>query len=736
MGSEMCIRDRPEDVEAADGLRQLLGDTASATGTRRIDLAPLTPAAVARLVAEHAAEHDGEHDGEHAAEHPGGQAGRAERLHDVTGGNPFFVTEALSVGTEELPATVRDAVLARVGRLAETGQRALEVVALAGARAEASVVAELLDAQLTALDEPLARGLLRQVGDDVVFRHELARLAVAAEIPAGRTVHLHRRLLATLRARDADPARLAHHADAARDREAVLEFAPLAGARAAELGAHREAARQYRRALSYADALPPLGRADLLWALGYECYLTNRIDDAIGAIAEAGSIWEAHGDGVRVGDAWRCQSRLNWFAGRNDAAEEQAELAVRLLEGTDTVEQGLAYSHRTGLHMLSTDLDGTRSWGRRTLELVDRLPAGEGRDEVRVHALNNLGTMEVIAGDLAEGQRMLVESLSGARAGNLHEHAARAYCNLSSSAVAQRRYDAAERYLAEGIDYCAERDLDSWTYYLIGWRSRMHLDRGSHADARADAEAVLARETTAVGTLEPLLVLAHLGQRTGAGSAAEPLARAVDLAAAMRETQRVAPTTKARCEADWIAGGTAGPDLAAEGWETVGPSDCPWNRGAVATWLSPDAVVDGPLSPPYAAERAGRWTDAAALWEAAGCPFDQALALARSGEVAALTEAVLVFDRLGAHPAAARARALLRAAGARAPRATRARQHPAGLTGREEEVLGLLSQGLTDAAIAETLVISRRTAEHHVAAVLGKLGRKRPELVGMGDGDL
>lgn len=94
---------------------------------------------------------------------------------------------------------------------------------------------------------------------------------------------------------------------------------------------------------------------------------------------------------MRVGDAWRCQSRLHWFAGRNEAAEEQADLAVRLLEGSDTTEQGLAYSHRTGLHMLGSDLAGTRAWGRRTLELVERLPAGPGRDEVRVHALNNLG---------------------------------------------------------------------------------------------------------------------------------------------------------------------------------------------------------------------------------------------------------------------------------------------------------------------------------------------------------
>ncbi|MCW2845679.1 MAG: transcriptional regulator, LuxR family [Nocardioides sp.] len=165
-------------------------------------------------------------------------------------------------------------------------------------------------------------------------------------------------------------------------------------------------------------------------------------------------------------------------------------------------------------------------------------------------------------------------------------------------------------------------------------------------------------------------------------------------------------------------------------------SDCPWNRGQVATWLPPGVAAQGPLAPPYAAERAGKWTEAARIWAEAGCPFDQALALARSGGIAEMTEAVGIFDRLGASAAAARARSLLRAAGAPAPRVTRSRRHPSGLTAGEEEVRALLARGLTDTAIAERLVISRRTAEHHVASILGKLGaRGRQELIGVGGPD-
>ena len=48
--------------------------------------------------------------------------------------------------------------------------------------------------------------------------------------------------------------------------------------------------------------------------------------------------------------------------------------------------------------------------------------------------------------------------------------------------------------------------------------------------------------------------------------------------------------------------------------------------------------------------------------------------------------------------------------------------HPRGLTVREQEILDLLSQGQSNEEISASLFISVRTVEHHVSAVLGKLG--------------
>ena len=116
---------------------------------------------------------------------------------------------------------------------------------------------------------------------------------------------------------------------------------------------------------------------------------------------------------------------------------------------------------------------------------------------------------------------------------------------------------------------------------------------------------------------------------------------------------------------------------------------------------------------------------------AADQPYERALALWDTGSTDDLLAALQLLDALDARAVAGLFRARLREAGVTGvPRgslpATRA--NPVGLTARQLEVLALLSDGLSNADIAARLVISRKTADHHVSAILAKMDvRSRSE---------
>jgi DNA-binding CsgD family transcriptional regulator len=153
-----------------------------------------------------------------------------------------------------------------------------------------------------------------------------------------------------------------------------------------------------------------------------------------------------------------------------------------------------------------------------------------------------------------------------------------------------------------------------------------------------------------------------------------------------------------------------------------------WRIGRLACWMQrcgedPDIDLQQAAAP-CQRELAGEVRRAATAWAASGCHYEQAMALL-GGDVDALREALALFDALGAAPAARIARQALRAAGVRdVPRGPyrAVRADPQGLSARERTVLELLQQGLSNRAIAQKLHRSERTVEHHVSALLAKLG--------------
>jgi len=695
---------RDDEVGARHPLHRVLGEL-PATLLRRIVLPLLTVSAVESLARA-------------AGRDPAG-------LHEATTGNPLFVTEALAVPDGTIPPTVRDAVRARMARLSEGARAVADLVALLPGRAELSLLRQVLDDDVAAVDECLGAGLV--AGDGRIgFRHEVVRRAVEDDVPLALRHELHARVFKALQGvYGTCAARLLHHADGAGDGAAVLGLASEAATKAAALGSHREAAAYLALALKYSETLPVDERAALLDRLSYEYYLTDRVASAFQARQEAVALWKTAGRQLQVGDGLRFLSRLAWFDADRASAERYADEAVATLEPLGAGrELAMAYSNLAQLHMLARDVEGALLWGRKAISLARTI----GDSVVESHALNNVGTAKLVQGD-ESGRADLVRSLELAVSQELHEEAARAYANLSSTAIRQHDFPRAAQYLTQGLDYCEARDLDSWTRYLIAFRAEHFLATGDWQRAADDAESIVGHaETAAVTRIAALGVLARVRARRGDPGARPALDEAYELALATDEPQRVGPVLAARAEVAWLAGESY---LEVEelrlAYERARMQPDPWLKGALAFWLWRFGHLDQPpeaAARPFALHMGGDTAAAARAWDALGCPYEQAIALTDSGHVSSLRSALEVFERLGATPMAAITRRQLRALGVRGLRRgphERTTQNPHQLTRRELQVLSLLAEGHRNADIARRLFLAGKTVEHHVSAILSKL---------------
>jgi DNA-binding CsgD family transcriptional regulator len=264
---------------------------------------------------------------------------------------------------------------------------------------------------------------------------------------------------------------------------------------------------------------------------------------------------------------------------------------------------------------------------------------------------------------------------------------------------------------------------------MVAWQALIQVYQGQWDDAgNTAAELLQSPNLSALSRMVILVALGRLRARRGDPGVWEVLDAALELARQTNTIQRLAPVHAARAEAAWIAGERAQALAEAQAaYDLAAARQHPWFGGELAfwRWRTGDELAPLPwLAPPFALQVAGDWQGAAAAWQQLGCPYEQARALA-DGDQRAQIAALDIFSQLGALPAVETLRQRMRAAGVAAvPRGPRAatRDNLFGLTTRQLDILALLTQNLTNAEIAGRLYLSPKTVDHHVSAVLAKLG--------------
>ena len=719
----LIITFRDDEVGPQHPLRVRLGDLASAIRSRT-QLRPLSRDAVARLAASSGIDPDS--------------------LHRATGGNPFFVTEALAAADAVLPDSVRDAVLARAARLGAGPRAVLDAAAVIPGRIEQWLLRAVVGGVDLgpALQECLDRGLLVPDPDDgidaergISFRHELARVAIRESIGAAQLRELHGRALAALSRPPhgaVEPARLAFHAAEADDPEAVLEHAPVAAAEAARIGAHHEAARHLEGALRFRYLLDPQRRVQLLLRLGDELSTIGRYESAIATLDEAAADAAAIGDVDGHGEAVIGMVSPFGTLGRIGEASDRVELASSLVAGRPASRaSALIETSRVSLHMLARQFGPAEHHGSQAIALAREI------DDARVlaTALVQSGTALVMSGD-DDGLTRIRDGIDLASRAGEDGIVAVGYAQIGSGFGELRRYDVAVPALEAGIAFASARELISSETYMTSWLARCQLEQGEWDHAAASASALVRRSRcVGVSRFVALVTLGWVRGRRGDPDVGALLDEALALARATRHIQRLWPAAVCRAEMAWLAGRLDDEmGLVAEAAALAADLDYRPACEELAFWQrvggqSSTSPLESPLTP-FGLSAIGQHEAAARRWAVLGCPYEEAMARFLGGGDTGVLAAHQIFDRLGALPMRERTAAALRDAGVVVPRGPSAatRDNPFALTAREMEVLTLIATGATNRDIAAGLHISAKTVDHHVSHVLAKLDvRSRAE---------
>ncbi|MEV8631171.1 AAA family ATPase [Streptosporangium sp. NPDC051023] len=665
-------------------------------------------------------------------------------------GNPFYGAELLEAVAEGSSMTddLAGLLLSRAEVLSDAAQRVLRVAAVAGRRVDHDLLQEASGLQDLAFDEAMreivSRGLLRLDGEyGYAFRHALLQEAVYTDLLPGERTRLHSEFARLLTARKGAAAELAYHYLAGHDLAEGLAASVEAGHRAERLGAPAEAHRHFDQALGLWDRVPDAERLTG----------TDRIRLALRTAAAAADMGDNHRAVAQlraVPPSAEVYERLAYYLYDSDdlqAAIVAAEAAVAaappespvLARALATLSRTLVWSPRTAEVRPLADraLEVARATGASDAEkgavlVLAAYAEYEGDVELAEElfyctAFQDSGDLAMDLRALFNHARMRYEHGLTTGAAEVAEHGVRL---AERTGLSWSTYGTDLRFLQFLVHYTAgdwtraaevaagfgarvgtvpEAILSSFALFIevatgvpvedrLGWLRPFwsdslvaYMSRGlaaEHALWRQDPALALEHTTAVLTALDPadlgtirisavaLWALADLGRAEGADELLDRARRAA----------------------------RAGMGIEGQGW--LARAEAEWHRANgradVEAWRRTVEIFD----PVFVYEAArSRWRLAEAL-------------LASGDRSSALEEwrlAVKAAESLGARPLGEALTELGR----------RARFAPAQqglLTGREQEVLALVAEGLPNREIGERLFIAQKTVSVHVSNILAKLG--------------
>ena len=677
-----------------------------------------------------------------------------------------------------VPDTIEDAVISRLRHRSTEAQVAARAGAVIGRCFTAEVLAEIMDVSLSSLEAPLQElcdaFLLSPPGDDGYFDfpHQLLREAVYRSVKVGDRRRYHARAgeFGSRLVGQSEIHASAHFERAGMHREAFT--AALSGARdAARMSLHREAHDLYRRAVVHMSPdLPSLERASILEEAFYEAYAIeeNGAADVLGRRSAAA--YRAAGEVAKAISVAASVEMLTRRGGR-PASEWMASIAALLAEldelpgsrEVDQVRTDLEYSLAAG-HLDRREIGAARASVARIRAAGERLDDPEWATIADWHE----GRIDVLEGRVGDGlERIARVAMAGEVAGQ-EGTAVTAYRDAAVHAILAMEYPTASRMLAAGIRY-ADSVQQSYCAHLmtassgvVEWASGRWVEATAQAgqaisDPGCRRGAELGRWGLAYvqmgrGELAAAEASLHTGLEFGVASesieyilsplwglaevalqAGEPdraimhCQEGLDRARMAGERLELVPfvvtgvrafllASRPRDAASWLA--TCRDML--EDFATVAGPALEHGRGLVA--LSDGTTGVARIALEAAVEG---WDAKPRVWEASWARLDLANCLIRSGRYAEslplIVDVRTLASRLDARALAHRADDLARMARGRV-----AEEEPwRPLTAREYDVARLISDGLTNAEIADELGIAPKTASSHVEHILAKLGAGR-----------